>query len=258
MILFIIGDTTLSNRKKRTPKSSLKLSKKDPPSNSLTRAYGYVRVSTEEQARSGVSLDMQKSKIRAWAILKDLELIDIYADEGVSGKDLNRPALSELLYILKDKTSEALIVYKLDRLTRKTQDLLHLVEDLFESGNTRLISITEDIDTSTPMGKFFLTMIGAMAQMERELIVERTKAALAHKKEQGDSLGHIPYGFKRIDGQLLKEDGEQKTLRSIKRWRKEGLSYGKIARRLNEKDIPTRRSNAKWHASTIHFILNNR
>mgnify|MGYP001565920212 FL=1 len=147
------------------------------------KAYGYCRVSTEEQAREGISLDAQEEKIHQYANLKDLELLEVIRDEGASGKDLERPGLQRLLHLIEDEQAEALIVYKLDRLTRNTSDLLQLVEEIFKDGNTRFFSITEDIDTNSAMGKFFLTIMGAMAQMERELVSERTKAALLYKKQ---------------------------------------------------------------------------
>ena len=105
------------------------------------RAYGYVRVSTEEQAAEGLSLEAQEEKIRAYASFKDLELVEIIRDEGASGKDLNRPGFQELLELVGGKQAEALVVFKLDRLTRNTSDLLHLVEDVFKQGNTRFFSI---------------------------------------------------------------------------------------------------------------------
>lgn len=222
------------------------------------KAYGYCRVSTEEQAREGLSLDAQEAKIRAYAQIKDLDLLEIIRDEGFSGKDLHRPGLQRLLALSQDPQAEALIVYKLDRLTRNTSDLLLLVEEIFKKGNTRFFSITEEIDTDSAMGKFFLTIMGAMAQMERELVSERTSTALQYKKQQGYSLGKIPFGYSRIDGQLVPDEAEKKILRQMKKWRKSGLSYGKIAQKLNEKCILPKRQNTRWHASTIYHILNNK
>ncbi|MCG6533421.1 MAG: recombinase family protein [Syntrophales bacterium LBB04] len=219
------------------------------------KAYGYCRVSTEEQAREGISLDAQEDKIRTYAQLKDLELLDIIRDEGYSGKNIQRPGLQKLLALIQGPEAEAVIVYKLDRLTRNTSDLLHLVEVIFRKDNTRFFSITEEIDTDSAMGKFFLTIMGAMAQMERELISERTVAALSYKKQQGESLGHIPYGYHRVSGRLLPDPQEGQILRKMKKWRKDGLSYGKIAQLLNEKKIPTKKQNALWYASTVRHLL---
>jgi site-specific DNA recombinase len=228
------------------------------PSMSRLKAYGYVRVSSEEQAREGISLDAQEEKIKTYATLHDLDLIEIIRDEGYSGKNLNRPGLQRLLGLIEGSEPEAVIVYKLDRLTRRTRDLLHLIEDVFSEGNTRFLSITEQIDTATAMGKFFLTVMGALAQMEREVVGERTSAALAYKKSQGDTLGKIPYGYMRLDGKLIEDQQEQKVLRRIRRMRKDGMSYQAIAQHLNQSGVPPRQKQAHWQPSSVHYILNRR
>jgi DNA invertase Pin-like site-specific DNA recombinase len=221
-------------------------------------AYGYVRVSTEEQAKEGISLEAQRAKIQAFATVKDLNLIEIVADEGASGKDLNRYGLKRLLDLVKGKQAEAVVVYKLDRLSRRTRDLLFLTEEVFKHGNTRFFSLTEQIDTETAIGKFFLTLMGAMAQMERELIAERTKSSLAYKKEKGESLGHIPYGYKRVNGKLIIEPNEQKTIELIKRLRRQKKGYRKIAKALNEQEVPTRTKGTKWHDSSIWYVVHGK
>lgn len=231
---------------------------KQNPTLKYLKAYGYVRVSTEEQAKEGISLDAQRDKIKAFATLHDLSLIEIIADEGLSGKDLARPGLARLIELVKGKEAEAVIVYKLDRLSRKTRDLLFLIEEVFKKGNTRFFSLTEQIDTETAMGKFFLTLMGAMAQMERELIAERTKATLAYKKGLGESLGHIPYGYQRDKGKLVRNEQEQKVIQKIKRLRRKGIGYRKIAKLLNQTKVPTRSKQAKWHDSSVWYVVNNK
>ena len=146
-------------------------------------AVGYVRVSTDEQARDGVSLEAQQARIRAYAEAKDLKLAEILCDEGRSGKNLKRPALQELLARCERGEVGAVIVLKLDRLTRRTRHLLSLVEDLFLANDIELHSVGESLDTSTPHGRFVLTLFGGLAQMERELIAERTRTALAYKRQ---------------------------------------------------------------------------
>lgn len=227
------------------------------PSHPL-RAYGYVRVSTEEQAREGVSLDTQKGKITAFAKLHDLDLLDILADEGASGKDLERPGLKRLLELIRGQEAETVVIYKLDRLSRRTRDLLFLVEDEFRTGNTRLLSLTEQIDTDTAMGKFFLTVMGALAQMERELISERTREALAFKKQRGDRLGTTPLGYRTLpDGTLEPIPEELAIVARIKKLRRRRKSYSAIARIFNQEHIPTKRG-GRWDHSTVSYIDRNR
>lgn len=218
------------------------------------KAFGYCRVSTDEQVREGISLDLQQEKIEAYAVSRDLALIETIRDEGHSGKSLERPGLERLLKLVEGSDAEAVIVWKLDRLTRSTGDLLHLIEDVFKRSNTRFLSINEQIDTESAMGKFFLTIMGAMAQMEREVIAERTSAALQFKKEQGQKLGLVPYGFKRVNGEDVPDEIEMKVIRKMKRWKKK-MSYEKVAEKLNEEGVSPRRKDARWHGSSVHHIL---
>lgn len=197
------------------------------------KAIAYVRVSTEDQAREGVSLENQIEKVKAYATVKDLGLIEIIKDAGRSGKDLEREGMEKALNILKSGKADALIIYKLDRLTRSTKDLLNLVYDLFIPNDIALHSISENLDTTTANGRFFLTMLGGIATWERETISERTKDALNHKKVNGQWVGRVPYGFK-IENNCLVEDLEQiKVIQKAKRLKRSGKSVRTIAEALN-------------------------
>lgn len=196
------------------------------------KAVGYVRVSTDDQAREGISLDNQDSKIKAYAEVNDLDLITIIREEGVSGKTLDRDGLTQLLGMVDRGDVDAVVVYKLDRLSRKTIDTLNLIES-FESKGIAFHSIMEKVDTKSATGRFFLTITSAFAQMERDLIVERTKDALSHKKTTGEWCGRVPFGF-RVDGKRLVEDPEEMTVISkAKRLRRSGKSFRDIAGALN-------------------------
>ena len=242
--------TKAPNTMPRTPRNKRSPRKKK-------RAYGYARVSTEEQSLEGISLDLQRSKIKAYAELHEFDLVDVVVEEGASGKDLDRPAFKKLVELIEGGEAEALIVYKLDRLTRSTRDLLWLIEEFFTESGTEFLSITEKVDTSTAMGKFFLTIMGALAQMERELISERTKAALSMKKEKGEHVGSSPLGFKTMpDGSRVEIPGEMELVRFIKKLRKRGTSYGAIASRLNREERPTKRG-GKWYAGTVRYVCKN-
>lgn len=188
------------------------------------RVVGYSRVSTLEQSREGVSLDNQEHKIRAYAELKDMELVEMIVEEGKSGKTMNRPGLQRIINLISEKQIDGVICYKLDRLTRKTRDLLYLIEDVFAKNNIQFISLNENIDTSSASGKFFLTVMGAMAQMERDLIAERTIDALQELTRQGRRLGspdRTPFGFKLIKRKMAKktdlviDEGEFEKVQSI-------------------------------------------
>jgi DNA invertase Pin-like site-specific DNA recombinase len=229
----------------------------DAPTANGTRARGYVRVSTEEQVREGVSLDAQEAKIRAYATAKDLDLVEVIREEGLSGKDLKgRPGMQRLIAACEAGEIDAVLVVKLDRLSRKTRDLLYLVEDVFQAHDVALHSLHETVDTSSASGRFFLRIMGALAEMERELIGERTSAALAHKRSMGERLGATPLGFRTpAPGEPMESvPEEQATVRTVYALWRRGLSFRRIAANLNADAIRTKRG-ARWHHSTVRNVV---
>ncbi|MFQ5946913.1 MAG: recombinase family protein, partial [Anaerolineae bacterium] len=153
-------------------------SAKNQPEQGANRGtIGYVRVSTEEQAREGVSLDAQEAALTAYAQFHNLSLTYVIRDAGASGKDLRRPGIQELLGLVQAEEVHTLLVYRLDRLSRRTRDLLELVER-FEGAGVSLHSIHEHLDTQTAVGRFVLRTLASLAEMERDLVVERTREAL--------------------------------------------------------------------------------
>lgn len=201
---------------------------------SATRTVAYVRVSTDKQADHGVSLDAQQAKIRAYAGLYGLELVDVIVDAGVSAKTLERPGLQRALGMLRDGAADALLVVKLDRLTRSVRDLGELVEGYFAAGRWALLSVSEQIDTRTAGGRLVLNVLGAVSQWEREAIGERTSAALQHKAAQGEYIGGgAPFGYRLDDaGRLVAEPAEQDAIREARRLRAEGLALRSVAAQL--------------------------
>ncbi len=213
------------------------------------KAAGYIRVSTDEQAKSGLGLEAQEKKIRAYAELFDIELTEIVSDEGISGKTLKRPGLQKVLAQVQNKEVEGIIVAKLDRLTRSVSDMGTLVASTFNTAE--LFSVSEQVDTRTAAGRLVLNVLVSVGQWERETIVERTKDALAQKKNRQEKTGGIvPYGKKLVDGKLVEEEAEQQVIDYIHRLRAEGTSYNRIAEALNMRKIKTK-TNKIWHASTI-------
>jgi len=221
------------------------------------KTIGYIRVSTEEQAREGISLNVQEVKVKAYAELHNLGPAMIIRDEGKSGKDLNREGIQRIISLIKESQISHLIVYKLDRLTRRTLDLLTLVEEVFKPNDVQFHSITEKIDTSTAQGKFFLTITGAFNQMERDLISERTREALRYKISPGEPVGSPPLGFAANGDKKLHEiKGELEVVQCIKKLKRKRLSLRQIANRLNEQGTPTKRGGS-WYAGTVRYILRN-
>lgn len=221
----------------------------------MQRAIGYIRVSTTGQAEEGVSLAAQKEKISAWATLNDVELVAVRADEGISGKSSdNREALQAAIETACDLKA-ILVVYSISRMSRSTKDTLAIAEHLEKAG-ADLVSLSEQIDTTSAAGKMVFRMMAVLAEFERDLVSERTKAALAHKRARGQRVGNIAYGYRLADdGEMLKEDDqEQSVLKSIIRLRKKGHSLQKIADKLNSKGHRTRSGN-EWKKQYIGNLV---
>jgi DNA invertase Pin-like site-specific DNA recombinase len=196
-----------------------------------TKAVGYIRVSTDKQAEHGVSLEAQQAKIEAYAQLYDVELVDIIIDAGVSAKTLERPGLQKALGMLRKGQANALLVAKLDRLTRSVKDLGTLVEGYFSSDRITLLSVADAIDTRTAAGRLVLNVLGSVAQWERETIGERTKEAMGHLRQQHQRTSlHAPYGFQIVaDGKALVADaGEQALVAAIRDAKSRGLTQRQI------------------------------
>ena len=203
------------------------------------KAIGYVRVSTEEQT-NGVSLEEQEAKIRAWCTLHDAELVAIYRDEGISGykgRD-SRPGLDMALkQVCKVKGS--LVVYSLSRLARNTRETIEIGECLNTCG-ADLVSLSEDINTTTAAGKMVFRMLAVLAEFERDQISERTTMAMAHKRAQGHRIsGQVPYGTRLAsDGKTLEpEPAEQAVIAQIKALRSNRLSIRKIMATLADNGV---------------------
>lgn len=157
-------------------------------------AIGYARVSTEEQAAEGVSIEAQVAKIRAYAELHELDLLDVIRDPGASARTLDRPGLSRVLTIFHKAKAGVLVVAKLDRLTRSLADWQFLIDHTFDT--VRLCSVAESIDTASAGGRLVLNLLVSVAQWEREANQERTRDALRHKRARGERTGTVPYGFR--------------------------------------------------------------
>ena len=169
----------------------------------MTAALGYIRVSTEEQARAGYSLAAQESAIRAYCTARGWTLGTVYRDEGLSGTLADRPGLLALLEAAAG--ADVVVVWKLDRLARRVRLLLHAADRL-EAVGAALASITEQLDTSTPVGRAVQTILGAMGELERDQIAERIQAGQRQKARQGLLTGPLPLGYERVGGLVRPDD----------------------------------------------------
>jgi site-specific DNA recombinase len=165
------------------------------------RVVGYCRVSTTQQAQEGVSLDAQRTRIKAHCISQGIKLVDIITDDGYSAASLKRPGLQAALRMLATRKADAIVVLKLDRLTRSVKDLGYLCDTYFREGLPfYLLSVCDSIDTRSAGGKLILNVLMSVAQWEREAISERTQEAMAELRRQGVSVGGAPYGWRYSQG----------------------------------------------------------
>lgn len=202
---------------------------------------GYARVSKDEPG--SVSIAAQHERIKAFCSARDWTLVEIHTDDGWSGKSLKRPGIEKAL-----GTSWPIVAVKLDRVTRSLADWVRLLQDRHE-----FVLIEDNFDMTTAMGRAMASMRVVFAELERGLIGERTKAALAHLKSQGKRVsGRIPYGYRLVEGNGLEPDPyEQEQLGVIKRFNgtpTEISNYLNGSRRFA-------RGEKLWRASTIAGIL---
>jgi len=222
----------------------------------------YVRVSTEEQAKEGFSIKAQQDKLRDYIKIKGWELYDVYIDDGISGKNItDRPAINRLIADIIKKNVENALVFKIDRLTRSTKDLISLM-DLFNENNCAFNSLMESIDTHTPSGRMFIKIIGIFAEFERENIIERVSVALEKKVKEGYTLScynNIPYGYSKEIGKrdITVNEEESKVVKDIfNLYLHKHKSFNAIATELNMRNIPSS-NNATWGGYAISYILAN-
>jgi len=226
----------------------------------MIRTVAYIRVSSTDQSENGHSLGAQREKCELYAKLHGVSLAAIIEDAGVSAKTLDRPGLQRALAMLKAGEADALLVTKLDRLTRSVKDLGHLIESYFpaDTGKPALLSVSDQIDTRTAGGRLVLNVLMSVAQWEREAIAERTKDTMRSMRANGRVIGRPTMGFDEVEGadgkrMLVANETEQAIIARILAMRGDGVSYQRIADTLNAEKVPTKRGGA-WAAMTVRGI----
>lgn len=222
----------------------------------MRNVIGYVRVSTEQQANEGISLDAQRGKISAWCELNGHALTGLFVDAGLSGKRAdNRPELQKALDTVT-KGGGVLLVYSLSRLARSTKDTLQ-ISDRLEKAGADLVSLSEKIDTTSASGKMVFRMLAVLNEFERDLVSERTIASLQHKRARGGRMGQLPFGYTvGTDGDtLVAADAEQQTIRRVHQMRNEGHTLKDIAAQLVSDYVPNKAGRVRWNTTQIHRLL---
>ena len=219
------------------------------------RAAIYTRVSTEDQAKEGFSLDAQLDKLKSYCKARDWVVGGEYIDDGHSGRTIKRPAYSKMMEEIDEW--DILLVIKMDRIHRNSKNFMTMMEYLKQK-EKEFVSMSESLDTSTAMGRFVMDIIQRIAQLESEQIGERVYIGMEQKaKTASGMLGfNIPFGYYYSNGFLYINKKETPVVNNIYTWYKNGKSMGEIAKMLNNEKIPTKRGSI-WAKKTISKILKN-
>lgn len=208
------------------------------------RVVGYIRVSTEDQADSGAGLEAQRAAIHEQCRRRSWELVALHSDTASARSLAARPGLAKALADVDSGAAGALVVAKLDRLSRSLLDFSGLMERSRKKG-WALVALDLGVDTTTPSGEMMANVLAVFAQFERRLIGQRTREALAVKRQQGVRLGRPPV----LRAELRKR---------IRAERSRGRSLASIAAGLNSDGVPTAHGGRRWHVSTVQVVLQRR
>lgn len=222
------------------------------------KACVYTRVSTSEQAMEGYSIEEQERMCKAAIVSKGWEYIGTYSDPGISGRTMDRLGLQKMIRAIERGEIQAVVIYKLDRLSRKQRDTMTIIEDIFLENDVDLVSLNETLDTSTPWGRAMIGILSSFNQMESENIQMRTAMGKEAKATKGGYAGgKPPLGYKSVNGELVVVEEEAEIVRLIYKLRKDGMTMVNIAEELNKRGLKTKQGNEFQH-SAIQGILNNK
>jgi DNA invertase Pin-like site-specific DNA recombinase len=220
-------------------------------------ALCYTRVSTVEQWKFGLSLEAQEERLLTYCRMAGLEVVELIREEGVSasiplGK---RPAGARLLQMMNGGIGHV-VSLKVDRLFRDAEDALRQTK-AWDKAEVSLHLVDmggQSLSTGSAMGRMFLTLMAGCAELERNLVSERTISVLSHKRQQGRVYNHPPYGFNRVGDKLVAVVDEMAVVHLIRERRDDGWSLGMIADALNSDKVRTK-NGGTWYARTIKNIL---
>lgn len=218
----------------------------------------YVRVSTQEQAKEGYSINEQIERLKKYAELMGWTVVEIFVDGGYSGGNIYRPALQDMIRFVKTENIDKVLVYKLDRLSRSQKDTLFLIEDVFLKNNTDFISLNENFDTATPFGRAMIGILAVFSQLEREQIKERMTMGREARAKEGyySGNGTIIIGYDYIDSELIVNDYESMLVNEVFNQFVNGTPIKTIASNLNKKGLTHK--HGEWNDMSIKRMLRNR
>ena len=216
----------------------------------------YIRVSTQRQVENGQSIENQLKRLRDYCQYNDFHNIIEISDEGVSGKSQNRSGFKKMMTLIQNHQVENVVVYSLSRFGRNTIEVIQTIE-LFNKLGISFHSLTENLDTSTSVGRFFISILSSLSQLEREQIGERTKSVLQMKKEKGERVGQINFGYKLGENnKLVICEDEQETLSLIKKLKRKGYTFQKISNELSRLKRESKKNGTNWSKNQVTRLFN--
>lgn len=218
----------------------------------------YVRVSTQEQATEGYSIQEQIDRLTKYSQAMKWHIYKVYTDPGFTGSNMDRPGLQLMLKDVKAHRVDRVLVYKLDRLSRSQKDTLNLIEDYFLANGVDFVSLNENFDTSTPFGRAMVGIIAVFAQLEREQIKERLTMGISARAKDGKYHGGstIPYGYIFKNGDLVVNEHEAMIIKEIFKLAYDGHTVYNIALRLNDRSLLKR--GQPWTDAKVRRVLTTR
>ena len=227
-------------------------------------AVAYLRVSTEDQAREGFSIEAQRTRIRAYCAAKGYEFAREFVDDGFSGRTTNRQGFRDLMRTIREGLVAdgvrmrvgAVVVAKFDRLNRNLYDFLATQREM-QREDVHFASVDETVDTRGPFGRFFVQIIAAFAELESGIIGERVRHGMRQKALQGGFNGmSAPFGYEFRDGRLVVLEAEAAVVRRIVAWKRAGRSFAWITATLNVRGVPTKKGK-RWTKRQVFRIVHN-
>jgi site-specific DNA recombinase len=218
------------------------------------KVLGYVRVSSVTQKIKNNSIPLQKRKINDYCKLNDFDLVEMYEDDGISGMSIDkREGYKKMITFLKDNDIDGIVVWSLSRLGRRMKDVVEFM-DYLKTNDIRFFSIKENLSNDDKIGSLIMNILGSINEFEVEVIRERIKDVKRNKKENKEVYGRLMYGYDNMNGKLVVNQTERKTIKRIKNLRSRGWSWRKISNKLNDDGVKSKEGKL-WYDGSLYNMM---